>query len=180
MDLPPPYAVRKPKQTTTSGVVLYILASASRSSLLGTLGRPGWSTSTTYEGEGEQVCDVCQWLPCTVMDEQTKLNVQVIDTTLYSLQTYQLKVRCIAYEPIHFSWTTSKRYQPLTNGSQLYSSPQVGPPVSLQDQPPFSLPFASAAGGGWSGTSEFVMYRSPTMFKRKWILHHARSNLLTL
>ena len=94
MDLPPPYAVRKPKQTTTSGVVLYILASASRSSLLGTLGRPGWSTSTTYEGEGEQVCDVCQWLPCTVMDEQTKLNVQVIDTTLYSLQTYmyQLKV----------------------------------------------------------------------------------------
>ena len=73
----------------------------------------------------------------------------------------------IAYEPIHFPWTTSKKYQPLTNGSgsQFHSSPQVGPPVSLQDQLPFSLPFASAAGGGWSGTSEFVMYRSQTMFR---------------
>lgn len=39
------------------------------------------------------------------------------------------------------------------------------------DQPLLSLPFASAAGGGWSGTSEFVMYRSPTIFRGEILLH---------
>ena len=49
VDLPPPNAVRNPKHTITSEVVLYILASCSLSSDLGTFGRPGCSTSTIWE-----------------------------------------------------------------------------------------------------------------------------------
>ena len=45
--LPPPNCVRKPKQKMTSGVVLYMRASFSRTSVLGTVALPGWSTSTT-------------------------------------------------------------------------------------------------------------------------------------
>ena len=54
VDLPPPNAVRKPKHTITSDVVLYIFASCSLSSALGTLGRPGCSTSTIWVEEGEK------------------------------------------------------------------------------------------------------------------------------
>lgn len=46
-DLPPPKAVLKPKHTTKSPAVLYILASCSRISVFGTLALPGCSTSTT-------------------------------------------------------------------------------------------------------------------------------------
>ena len=45
--LPPPKAVRNPKQTMTSEVVLYIFAKSCLSSLLGTLALPGCKTSTT-------------------------------------------------------------------------------------------------------------------------------------
>lgn len=45
--LPPPKAVRNPKQTMTSEVVLYIFAKICRSSLFGTLALPGCKTSTT-------------------------------------------------------------------------------------------------------------------------------------
>jgi hypothetical protein len=45
--LPPPKLVRKPKQETTSGVTLYILANFSEISFLGTEALPGCKTSTT-------------------------------------------------------------------------------------------------------------------------------------
>lgn len=48
VDLPPPKLVRKPKHETTSGVTLYILASFSEISFLGTEDLPGCKTSTTY------------------------------------------------------------------------------------------------------------------------------------
>uniref|UniRef100_A0A0P5H190 Uncharacterized protein n=1 Tax=Daphnia magna TaxID=35525 RepID=A0A0P5H190_9CRUS len=47
VDLPPPKLVRKPKHETTSGVTLYILASFSEISFLGTEDLPGCKTSTT-------------------------------------------------------------------------------------------------------------------------------------
>lgn len=45
---PPPNCVLKPNTNTTSGVVLYILASFSLISVLGTVALPGCRTSTTY------------------------------------------------------------------------------------------------------------------------------------
>jgi len=47
--LPPPKFVRKPKQKTTSEVVLYIFASLSLTSVFGTVGRPGCRISTTWK-----------------------------------------------------------------------------------------------------------------------------------
>lgn len=55
VDLPPPNAVRNPKQTITSEVVLYVLASCSLSSALGTFGRPGCNTSTILRGRNWSV-----------------------------------------------------------------------------------------------------------------------------
>lgn len=46
--LPPPNWVLKPKTNTTSGVVLYIFASFSLISVLGTVALPGCRTSTTW------------------------------------------------------------------------------------------------------------------------------------
>lgn len=51
--LPPPNWVLKPNTNTTSGVVLYILASFSLISVLGTVALPGCRTSTTYREDGE-------------------------------------------------------------------------------------------------------------------------------
>ena len=50
VDFPPPKSVLNPKHTTTSAVVLYILASISRSSDLGTEARLGCNTSTIWRG----------------------------------------------------------------------------------------------------------------------------------
>lgn len=61
---PPPNCVLKPKQKTTSAVVLYRRPSFSRISVFGTVDRPGWRTSTTCKIE--QKVWVCMFVRMSV------------------------------------------------------------------------------------------------------------------
>lgn len=63
--LPPPNCVLKPNTNTTSGVVLYILASFSLISVLGTVALPGCRTSTTYKKKTDCMKEILVWMAST-------------------------------------------------------------------------------------------------------------------
>lgn len=56
--MPPPNLVLNPKQKMTSGVVLYILASFSLTSVLGIVALPGCNTSTIYKQNNHTIISV--------------------------------------------------------------------------------------------------------------------------
>ena len=112
---PPPNWVLNPKQKITSGVVLYIFASFSRSSVFGMLARPGWIISTTYQSKLCMKYTYEDRTTCSkpVTEAEKKLCVHMCDKIVKKLKTQECNNIVIMTVSVMLKWPCIKSDSPI-------------------------------------------------------------------